>query len=308
MKKFIKICLIAGGVCILIGGGITATAAALGGNLQEVMPRRAVEWRKEISGVDLDGFWENFDDGFAGEDFEDYYDQIYTDTGEKGQEIFSSAEIKKLDIEARAGKIVFAEDPSGDRIRIFCNRDETHWSIKPKEDELKLKVYPGDGGIGDESGLLVTIFVPEDYHFASVNLKLNRSNRMSDRKVSAPLMIAQSLSADEMDLETKVGAIKINGGSAGDLDIVSDVGAVDFSGVTSGDIDAKSRVGAIRLELTGRKEDYNYEIQCSLGAVKIGEESIAALKNKKKVNNGAGKKMDLECETGAIQVDFINDL
>ena len=36
MKNFTKVCLIAGGVCILIGGGITTVAAAMGGRLSDV--------------------------------------------------------------------------------------------------------------------------------------------------------------------------------------------------------------------------------------------------------------------------------
>ena len=36
MKNFTKVCLIAGGVCILIGGGITTVAAAMGGRLSDI--------------------------------------------------------------------------------------------------------------------------------------------------------------------------------------------------------------------------------------------------------------------------------
>lgn len=61
------------------------------------------------------------------------------------------------------------------------------------------------------------------------------------------------------------------------------------------------------LELAGKKEDYNYHIQCKMGAVKLGEESSAALKSSKQIDNVAGKNMDIECKTGAIQVDFINE-
>ncbi|MEY8353758.1 DUF4097 family beta strand repeat-containing protein [Lachnospiraceae bacterium 54-53] len=295
MKRFIKVCLIAGSVCILIGGCISVTAAAMGGTLEEVVPRRAVEWKKELSGLSLDGSWEDFD----------FYVGSYEDMGERGQEIFSSGEIEELDIEARGGKVVLEEDPSADRVRIFCNRDETHWSVNGDKDELELKVYPGSG---DDSGLLVTILVPVDYRFTGVNIKSAHTGRIRDREAPAPLIMAQSLSADEMELEAKAGAIKIDGGNAETLVIASDAGAVDFSGTTTGDIEAECRVGAVRLKLDGLKEDYNYKIRCSLGAVKIGDESSAALKSSKKVDNGAGKNMDLECITGAIQVGFMNDI
>jgi hypothetical protein len=83
---------------------------------------------------------------------------------------------------------------------------------------------------------------------------------------------------------------------------------VDFSGATSGDVEAECQVGTIKLELVGKKEDYNYNIQCKMGAIKVGDEGSAALKGKKQTDNGAEKDMDLECKTGAIQVDFMNEL
>lgn len=81
MKRFVKICLIAGSVCVLIGGGISAVAAVLGGNLRDIVPQRVIEWEREISGVTLDGIWEgvNFDDIYVPEVF---------NIGDKGQEIF----------------------------------------------------------------------------------------------------------------------------------------------------------------------------------------------------------------------------
>lgn len=81
MKRFVKICLIAGSACVLIGGGISAVSAVLGGSLSEIVPQRALEWRREISGVNLDGFWE-------GVDFDDIYIPEVSNKEEKGQEIF----------------------------------------------------------------------------------------------------------------------------------------------------------------------------------------------------------------------------
>lgn len=71
MKRFIKICLIAGSICVLVGGGISAVSAVLGGNLQDIIPQRAMEWSREISGISLDSFWaeRNFDDFYVPEDY-----------------------------------------------------------------------------------------------------------------------------------------------------------------------------------------------------------------------------------------------
>ncbi|MFT4005426.1 MAG: hypothetical protein QM683_07215 [Lacrimispora sp.] len=296
MKKFIKTCLIAGSVCVLLGGAMAVAAAIMGGTLTNVIPSGILKWKEEFPGVSLDGAWDGFDH---------YYDQMRVDADERGQEIFSSADVKQMDIEARAGKVLIEEDPSADRVRVFCNGDKTQFSVQGDGEELELKTYPGNG---DESQLLFTVLVPKDYRFESVDLTLSHPNRIRGREVTSPVIMVNSLSSDEMDLETKVGAIKVIDGRAEELSILCSVGAVDFSGTATGDINAECRVGAIKMELDGKKEDYNYNTRCSLGAVRIGSESIAGLKDEKRVDNEADKTMDLECKTGAIEVDFINDL
>lgn len=300
MKRFIKICLIAGSVCALIGGGISAVAAVLGGNLREIIPQRALEWRRDISGVTLDGFWDevNFDDFTVPEVFY---------KGEKGQEIFSSAKVKKMDIVIRTGNVIFVEDPQGSEVKVFCNRDQSCYTLYAENGDLELQEYDG-WKRKDGPELLFTVQVPRNYRFSEVDLKSVHSSRFSGGEDSGPAMTAQALSTEELSIETKAGAIKINGGNVGNLYVKSSAGAVDFSGTTSGDVKAVCQVGAIKLELAGKKEDYNYDIQCKMGAVKVGDEGSAALKGKKQTDNGAEKDMVLECKTGAIQVDFMNEL
>jgi hypothetical protein len=302
MKRFIKICLIAGSVCALIGGGISAVAAVLGGNLREIVPQRALEWRREISGVNLYGFWDevHFDN------FDLTIPEVFN-RGEKGQEIFSSAKVKKMDIVIRTGNVVFVEDPQGSEVKIFCNRDQSCYTLYAENGDLELQEYDG-WKRKDGPELLFTVQVPKNYRFSEVDLKSVHSNRFSENEDFGPVMSAQALSAEELSIETKVGAIKINGGNVGNLSVKSSAGAVDFSGATSGDVEAECQVGTIKLELAGKKEDYNYNIQCKMGAIKVGDEGSAALKGKKQTDNGAEKDMDLECKTGAIQVDFMNEL
>ncbi len=302
MKRFIKICLIAGSVCALIGGGISAVAAVLGGNLWEIVPQRALEWRREISGVNLYGFWDevNFDN------FDLTIPEVFN-IGEKGQEIFSSSEVKNMDIVIRTGNVAFVEDPQGSEVKIFCNRDQSCYTLYAENGDLELQEYDG-WKRKDGPELLFTVQVPKNYRFSEVDLQSVHSNRFSGNEDFGPAMTSQALSADELTIETKVGTIKINGGSVGNLHVKSSAGAVEYSGRTTGDIEAECQMGAIRLELAGKKEDYNYDIQCKMGAIKIGDEGNAALKGKKQTDNGAGKDMDLECKTGAIQVDFMNEL
>lgn len=296
MKKFIKFCLIAGAVCILLGGAMAVSVAVLGASLRDVVPEELFQWTEDFPEASFDKAWEDFDDD---------YEQMNADAGERGQEIFSSAEVKHIDIEAQAGTVFIGEQSSANRVRVYCNGNESQFELYGDGDELELKTYPGNG---DESKLLFTVLVPEGYRFENVNLILSHPSLIKGRESISPVIVVKSLSSDEMNLETKTGAIQVVDGRTEALSVLCNAGAVDFSGATTGDIDVECRVGAIKMELDGKEEDYNYDTECNMGALRIGSESIAAIRGDKQVDNGAGKEMNVECKAGAVEVNFMNDL
>ena len=52
------------------------------------------------------------------------------------------------------------------------------------------------------------------------------------------------------------------------------------------------------------KADFNYEIKCRVGSITVDGEGFSGLSKERKINNGAAKKMELDCSTGAIEVKF----
>jgi hypothetical protein len=298
MKRFIKGCIIAGVACIFIGGGITAVSVALGGNLMDVLPEQAIQWKQELGNVTQEEFWDKS---------KFMYDFNQSDFTDQGQPIYTASGIKELGGVITAGKVIIQEDSPGEEVTIFCNQDDSYYSIEEDNGELQLNSHPGDN-LGNERDLLFTIHIPKDYRFSNVEFKLKRSNKLNGRYDSDVVLIADALSADEINLEVKAGAIKIGQGNAGELTVETEVGAVDFSGTTTGDISAKCQAGAIELQLDGKKEDYDYDVRCKLGAIELGDEEIAVLGSKKQIDNGSDKTMDLDCEVGAIQVDFMNQV
>lgn len=298
MRKFIKGCIIAGVACVFIGGGITAVSMSLGGSLLDVLPQQASRWKEELGNVTQPEFWSN--NMFL-------YDYNPADFTDQGEQVYTASGIKELSGVITAGKVVIREDDlPGDEITIFCNKDGSYYNIEEDDGELKLNSYPGDSG--SDRDLLLTIHIPKDYRFSSVDIKLKRSRKIIGKTDSDVVLIADVLLADEMKLEAKAGLIKVNRGNAGELTLETEAGAVEFSGAATGDISAKCQAGAIELQLDGKKEDYDYDVRCKLGAIELGDEEIAVLGSKKKIDNGSGKTMDLDCEVGSIEVDFINQV
>ncbi|MFR3729517.1 hypothetical protein [Lacrimispora sp.] len=296
MSKFIKGCIIAGVACIFIGGGITAVSASLGGSFYDVLPKEVARWKEELSHVTLNELWSK--NMFL-------YDYDPGDFLDQGEQVFAASGIKELSGFITAGKVVIREDDlPGEEITVFCNKDGSFYNIEEDDGELKLYSYPGD--TESDTDLLLTIHVPKDYRFSSVDIRLKRSKKLVGRQDSDVILVADALLADEMKLEAKAGLIKINRGNTGELNAEAEAGAVEFSGAASGDITAKCQAGAIELQIDGKKEDYDYEVRCKLGAIEVGDEDIAVFGNGKKIDNGSGKTMDLDCEVGAIEVGFIH--
>ena len=279
MRRFVRNCLIAGVVCMIIGGAASISAAALGGNIIDLVPENALEWKREISDAVLD-------------------ELEFTDMEWEGEEIGSFSGVKELEVTANSGKVVFVKAPSGDEIKVFCNRYKLDWDWEEEDGKLELEA---------DSGQLLTIQVPEDYHFSKVTLESSHSRGFSGWKNVASVITVESLSADRLRLDTKAGVIKIGQAKAGTLEVESSAGSVEFAGRVDGNIYGECKAGSIRMELVGEKEDYNYDIECNVGEVNLAGESIAGLRDRKRTDNGAGKTMNLECSTGSIQVDFIKE-
>ena len=147
MKNFTKACLIAGGVCILIGGGITTVAAAMGGRLSDVSAYH-YSWlghdiadgitRDIRSGMDdlSRDLSDNFDDSFdeLGREFDDIGHSIHDrlDDGELNESTFSEIYARKLDLEVRRGKAVIVYDAPADKIVVSSEEDMARWNVYSK--------------------------------------------------------------------------------------------------------------------------------------------------------------------------------
>jgi hypothetical protein len=312
MKKFIKGCIIAGLVCVLAGGGMAAASVAMGGNLADVAPRLK-KWGIGLGEFTENEFWDNSGFPFDGEDLEfSNNSELFSEDedknfSEQGDQIYSAIGIKKLDADITAGKVRIVEDSEGDEITIYCNKDSSFYKIEDKEGELNLKTYPGNG-YSHNSNPLFTIHVPKNHQFTKVNIDIEPSNKNNSDRVKDVGVVVGTILADELSLDVKAGEANISQGNVGKLSIDSEAGAINYSGNVLDRVLVNCEASAVNLELEGKKEDFNYKVNSSLGAVKIGNESISVLGKTESENTGAQKSMDLKCEASAVKISFMNQV
>jgi hypothetical protein len=297
MSKFVKKCVIAGIILVVAGGIMAATAVTYGASLRDIVPRGSGYWKNTFSDFsfeDLD--YENQPKGTA--DFYDF-DSDFKVPEEKGQQIYTTGTAKSLSADIRVGRIFIIEDPAVSELTIYCNKKDGDWHLEENNGDLDLTT--GGGFMSDDTDLVMTISVPQGYHFSDVDLAVSKKKGLHGID---PVIACRSISADDMSLNVKAGVLSVRQGNVGDLDIKCSVGAVEYTGTTTGDINGECKVGAVMMLLSGKKEDYNYKIQSRIGGIKIADEQMAAIAGKDNWDYSANKDMNLDCSTGGIEVKF----
>ena len=96
-------------------------------------------------------------------------------------------------------------------------------------------------------------------------------------------------------------------GEADDLELEVDAGQIICQADVAKKVSADSDLGEILLTLKGKKEDFNYELECQAGRIVLEDDQPAeylGLHHKEVLDNSAGKRAELECSAGNIVVSY----
>ena len=113
-----------------------------------------------------------------------------------------------------------------------------------------------------------------------------------------------SLSSRTLKVDVGAGQITLEESAVQDADISVSMGQIRYQGMIAGDLDADCSMGQIDLELTGYMEDHNYEVNCSMGEVSLGGESVSGVAGTRKIDFNAASDFDINCSMGGISVTF----
>lgn len=110
--------------------------------------------------------------------------------------------------------------------------------------------------------------------------------------------------ADEADITAGVGSISVKGANVRDIAFEVGMGNIDFEGAIAGDADIDCGMGNIDMALDGREADYNYNLDCTMGTVRIGDDKYSGLSSERFINNGSSRQFDVDCSMGNINISF----
>lgn len=205
-------------------------------------------------------------------------------------------EIQELDISVKAASLEIVRDETIDGITIVDGSEFLVVNHSVEEDTLHLEIKKKDkykiaGNIGAAK---LTLMIPEHMSFQELEID-----------VSAGSLDADRLSAEEMGLNLNASSAVFTDVEAGDLDVDNNAGALEVSGTVTRKLEVDCNAGDVEMHLNGAYSDFNYKVDCKVGAVRVDDREYSGLKSAVSLKNENAKKdMSLDCNAGDIDVQF----
>ncbi len=162
------------------------------------------------------------------------------------------------------------------------------------------------------NGKKVYLYIPKGMNFTEADIELGAGLISMDAlyademklMVGAGQIVAEEIVCRELEAETGAGEMILNRVTTEEMEIINSAGHTYVNGSVSRKADVECSLGQTELALEGNEQDFNYELDCSVGSIKLGSRSYSALADDTKINNGAAKQCELECSMGEIVVSF----
>lgn len=230
--------------------------------------------------------------------FDDDWDDDELDDTENvvSGEVFSGVENLKLDIGASEVRIKTGTD---DKIHVDDSRMKTENAVQKtlsddgKTLEITTKMRSSFKNVRNVKGTLV-IYLPKDYKFDQMDMEYGAATAEID-----------GLNAKSLKIESGASGCTIKNADIEELDVETGAGSLDFYGTVEKEVDIDCGAGRVTLNLEGKVEDYNYELDSSAGSVEIGEDiDLGGLSTEKSIDNGSKRTIEISHGAGSVEIRF----
>ena len=323
MKKFMKGCAITALIFIVVGMllGVTGTighgspkfsfgeilSAISGGNITS---DSVDDWSHNVA----EQIQENMGDvHYDLEDNVDYDSDHEVKSGTIEAYVLGDTSQGITDLQVQAGGCVMEIQVSEDD----CFRVEADGMRKFQgyvEDNTLVIRGTSKAGSNDQGNLggSICLYVPEEYYFEKTSLDVGAGSlsveelqtEKLEASVGAGKMAFVKLNADQATLDCGAGQLTIDELNSRAVEISVGMGSLHLTGDVTESLTADCAMGELKLTLAGEQTDFNYDLSCGMGALKVGTNSYNGMAQEKQIDNHADKNMQLECAMGSVKVEF----
>lgn len=283
MRKFTKGMLIAAGIFGAVGIGLTTAGGVIGASMSEVLSFknfRGAFWPQEVVESLSDNAEDDEDDLKAAVKSEDSTDCRVYDLKYQPTELDIELKYDELDLEEGDSFSVKVYNDNGNKVTVKESAD----TLKVRSTDRKSKARK------------VCISYPEDVKLKKLDLEMG----------AGAVYINREIQTEELNVD--MGAGEFAGNvlvTAKEADLQIGTGSMTFNDLSAEKINGECGLGEMDLTVTGKEEDYNYDLQCGIGNLDIGSDSYSGLGREKHISNAsADRKLELECGMGNVSVSF----
>ena len=220
----------------------------------------------------------------------------------------ASSQVQNMDIEIGGAALCLMESEN-DNFALKIDGKEKYSCYVSKG---TLHLEGGKNHLTDNNRERVYFYIPKGKTFDEVEIDVGGGiiyiGELDAQKVDltagAGIISSQRIGCHELDVEVGAGEVVLDGITADKMDLNVGMGVAYIQGGIGREIDAECGMGSIEMELDNEETDFNYEIECSAGAIMLGSKAYGALADDIYVNNRASGKCTLECSMGNIDVIF----
>lgn len=337
MKKFIKGCLIAALVFFILGCAFYIVCGIMGGFGQmkawngHTFNMWGHEMRLVYSGY---GTW-YITDGDSEESFSDWLDGG-NDIGEDKKEktAYSASDVRELDIECGGNDLVIQESEDD---YIWIARDSGTNPVSYRLQDGTFELYSKknfrlwSSWWWNNPKRTVYLYLPKGMVLESIDLEIGAGEMDSvaleaneiNVEVDAGTAVIKSLygkeveinvnagglevgdvTARELSAQTGAGSLVIRNFTAEDASLSASAGSLEAEGAVGRNADIECGAGSIQMTLQGAETDYDYDLECSMGEIRIGGSTYSGLSDEKTLRNGGKGVLNVECSVGDIEIEF----
>ena len=294
MKKFTKVCLIVALTLVIVGCLLTGIGFLIGG--PEVI--ETINGERFFKGITV------FDGNF------DFNDDNYTTYKQDVDQLAHKNEISSMDIEIGGGELILKESTND----YFMLKVKSTNKVSYKVSNGTLKIEGLKRVTHFNSRNLVELYIPKGMKFEEVSISIGAGKAELIALESQDVLLeigagkieVVGIEATELQIEVGAGELVCSDAMIQEGQLSVGMGSLTYQGSILGDLSANCSMGEISMELEGKEEDHNYNLDCSMGEIRVGGFSSSGIGADRTINNQANSDFDLECSMGTIQIKFEN--
>lgn len=297
MKKFSKILLGIAAVLGVTGCGFTVAGSAMGAGLEDVHYEGHSVRHMMRKMERLDDIWDEDDDDWDEDDWDD--DDWEDDSRSRSSGSASSADatedysfdsISSMDIELSCDELILRETEDSKFAVHVEGSDINQVRVGTEGSELQIESK------GEPENRTVMVSYPKGTDFTEISLDIG----------AGTAFLEDDITAREFSASVGAGTMENSGWiTVTEADVEVGVGTLDLTDLDARYLEGECGIGTLTLQAVGTKTDYSYRISCGTGSILLENEEFSGLGAMKKIDNeGASRKIQLECGMGTVEVDF----